>query len=80
MNMSHIEEKNKYLNWYHGFSKIVIPNYVDRLGLQIKLNTESSEGEIMTKGCFYKSILTTQQATNTIWRHIKINPRLKEQF
>ena len=50
-NFSLLEEKDRYFNWYHGFTQIKLPYYdfVYGNGVSNSLYTSAASGNIMTK-------------------------------
>ena len=51
-NLSLIQEKNRFYNWYNGYSKLVLPRFSNSWRRQLRINFEtvSSKGNFMTKG------------------------------
>ena len=67
-----MEEKDKYLNWYHGFTQISLP-YHDNDGLNIRLDTAATSGTIFTKD-FGKKFKADKVLTSCIMSVIVFPP------
>ena len=48
-NLSQLQEKDRYYNWYHGFSEVVLPHPAEGYDVYCKVNSFATKGSIATQ-------------------------------
>ena len=77
-NLSMLQEKDRFNNWYHGYSSIDLPEYAQNVAmlgtrdLQFLLSTSSPSGTILTR--YFGETFDVHKVERRLWVNIQMLP------